>query len=169
VHRRGDDALVAVEIGLFEGRLQAAKGAERAMRSRFCASMVLGAPAEVWAAHGLRHPLGDGHRGFLDLVSSRVTAAHVDQAAATMTPELLLTLMYAGRPTDVCDEVAPLAAAVCTHFIIANVGASFTGEGVKGLWRLAALTRNLRRLASVESALPAAACRCVAMRADPRY
>jgi len=119
---------------------------ELAMRSRFCASMALGAPADTWRAHGLRHPLGETHRGFLDLVPSRVTAAHVDQAAATMTPELLLTLMYAGSARQIVDEVAPLADAGCTHFIIANAGASFMADGLRGLWRLAALTRGLRRL-----------------------
>lgn len=119
---------------------------ERAMRTRFCASMALGAPADVWRTHGLTHPLGDTHRGFLDLVPSRITAAQVDQAAATMTPELLLTLMYAGSARQIRDEVAPLADAGCTHFIIANAGASFMGEGATGLWRLAMLTRSLRRL-----------------------
>jgi len=119
---------------------------ERAMRSRFCASLVLGVPADVWRAHGLVHPLGDTHRGFLDLVPPRVTAAHVDQAAATMTRELLLTTMYAGNAREICDEVAPLVAAGCTHFITANAGASFMGAGAKGLWHLATLTRNLRRL-----------------------
>jgi phthiodiolone/phenolphthiodiolone dimycocerosates ketoreductase len=117
-----------------------------AMRSRVCASMALGAPADVWRAHGLRHPLGDTHRGFLDLVPSRITPAHVDQAAATMTPELLLTLIYAGSARQICDEIAPLVAAGCTHFILADAGASFMASGARGLWRLAVLTRTLRRL-----------------------
>lgn len=119
---------------------------DRAMRSRFCASMALGAPATVWRMHGLRHPLGDDHRGFLDLVPPRVTPAHVDQAAATMIPELLLTLMYAGTPAQIRDELAPLAAAGCRHFILVNMGASFTGEGMKDMWRLGRLIRALRRL-----------------------
>ncbi len=119
---------------------------DRAMRSRFCATMALGAPADVWRTHGADHPLGDTHRGFLDLVPSRVTSAEVDRAAATMTPELLLTLMYAGSPRQICDEVAPLVTAGCTHFIVANAGASFTGDGLRGLGRLADLMRRLRRI-----------------------
>jgi phthiodiolone/phenolphthiodiolone dimycocerosates ketoreductase len=119
---------------------------ERAMASRVCASLVLGAPAEVWRAHGLAHPLGDAHRGFLDLVPSRITREQVDRAAATMTPQLLLTLMYAGSARQICEEVAPFVDAGCTHFIIANAGASFTGDGAKGLWRLADLLRRLRQL-----------------------
>ena len=105
-------------------------------------SMALGAPAAVWREHGLTHPLGETHAGFLDLVPSRVTTAQVDQAAATMTPTLLLTIMYAGSPQEICAEAAPLAAAGCTHFILANAGASFMGDGAKGLWRLGNLIRQ---------------------------
>jgi len=119
---------------------------ERAMRSRFCATMALGAPSEVWRAQGRTHPLGDTHRGFLDLVPTRITAEHVDRAATTMTPEILLTLLYAGSAQQICEEVAPLVAAGCGHFIIANAGAAFSGDGIKGLWRLADLMRRLRRL-----------------------
>jgi len=119
---------------------------ERAMKSRFCAAMALGAPAAAWRAHGCTHPLGDAHGGFLDLVPTRVTAAQVDRAAATMTPELLLTLLYAGNVRQICAEVAPLVEAGCGHFIIANAGASFTGAGAKDFWRLADLMRQLRRL-----------------------
>jgi hypothetical protein len=116
------------------------------MRSRFCATMALGAPAEVWRAQGRTHPLGDRHHGFLDLVPTRITAEQIDRAAATMTPEILLTLLYAGSAQQICEEVAPLVDAGCGHFIIANAGASFTGDGLKGLWRLADLMRRLRRL-----------------------
>jgi phthiodiolone/phenolphthiodiolone dimycocerosates ketoreductase len=119
---------------------------ERAMNSRFCATMALGAPAGVWRAQGRAHPLGDGHGGFLDLVQSRVTVEQIDRAAATMTSEILLSLLYAGSASQICDEVAPLVDAGCRHFIIANIGASFTGDGAKGLWRLGDLMRRLRRL-----------------------
>jgi phthiodiolone/phenolphthiodiolone dimycocerosates ketoreductase len=119
---------------------------DQAMKSRFCATLALGAPADVWRAHGLAHPLRDNHRGFLDLVPTRVTDAEIDRAAATMTPALLLTLMYAGSARQISEEVAPLAAAGCRHFIIANAGASFSGDNIRGLWRLAELMRRLRRL-----------------------
>jgi phthiodiolone/phenolphthiodiolone dimycocerosates ketoreductase len=119
---------------------------ERAMKSRFCAALALGAPAETWRLHGKAHPLGENHRGFLDLVPSRVTDEQIDQAAAGMSPELLETIFYAGSPAEICNEVAPLADAGCRHFIIANMGASFTGEGLKDIWRLGQLMRALKRL-----------------------
>lgn len=118
----------------------------RAMQSRFCATLALGAPAAVWKAHGRTHPLGENHRGFLDLVPPRVTDEQIEQSARTMTAEILLSLFYAGSPQEIRDEVAPLAAAGCRHFIIANMGASFTGDGVADVWRLRTLMRELMRL-----------------------
>jgi len=122
---------------------------ERAMKSRFCAAMALGAPAEAWKATGATHPLGEHHCGFLDLVPSRITVEDIDRAAATMTPELLLTHFYAGSPAEIAAEVAPLASAGCRHFILANMGATFTGEGLADIWRLGRLMRMLRRLETI--------------------
>jgi phthiodiolone/phenolphthiodiolone dimycocerosates ketoreductase len=117
-----------------------------ALRSRVAATMVLGVPAAVWRAQGLTHPLGDQHRGFLDLVPTRISDDDIDRAARTMTPELFLSMMYAGSVEQICDEVAPLADAGCRHFIVANLGAMFSGDGARGLWRLTRLMRRLRRL-----------------------
>jgi len=55
-------------------------------------------------------------------------------------------MFYAGSPQEICDQVAPLAAAGCRHFIIANIGVPFTGASAKGQWRLAQLMRKLRKL-----------------------
>jgi hypothetical protein len=100
----------------------------------------------VWRAQGRTHPLGAGFRGFLDLVPPRVTEAQLDAAARTMTPEILLSILYAGSPAEISAEVAPLVDAGCRHFILANVGTSFTGEGLADLWRLRDLMRRLKRL-----------------------
>ncbi|MBI1814644.1 MAG: LLM class flavin-dependent oxidoreductase [Deltaproteobacteria bacterium] len=139
----GFSATHTMLVALGESREQVL---ERAMKSRFCATLTLGVPADVWRAHGLTHPLGDAHRGFLDIVPTRISDVEIDRAVAMMIPELLLTLMYAGSAQQICDEVAPLVDAGCGHFIIANAGASFTGDNVRGLWRLAELMRRLRRL-----------------------
>jgi hypothetical protein len=63
-----------------------------------------------------------------------------------MRPELLAGMLYLGSVDEIVAEVAPLVAAGCRHFIIANAGASFMGEGARGLTRLAQLMRRLRRL-----------------------
>jgi phthiodiolone/phenolphthiodiolone dimycocerosates ketoreductase len=118
----------------------------QAMRSPVCAAMALGAPAAAWSALGLTHPLGSKHGGFLDLVPTRIGAAEVERALATMRPELLQGQLYLGNVDEIVAEVQPLVAAGCRHFIIANVGASFVGDGARGLVRLGQLMRRLRRL-----------------------
>jgi phthiodiolone/phenolphthiodiolone dimycocerosates ketoreductase len=119
---------------------------EAAMSSRVGAAMSLLVPAEVWREHGLTHPLGDDHKGFIDIVPPRVTAQQIDEAARTMTPELLATSMYAGSPAEIRREIAPLVEAGARHLIVANIGAALTGGGPRDLLRLASLIRKLRRL-----------------------
>ena len=117
-----------------------------AMRSLLGASMSLLLPAEVWREHGKRHPLGDQHKGFIDIVPPRVTDEQIAQAARDMTPEMLMTSMYAGSPGQIRDEVAPLVEAGARHLIVANMGAALTGGGAGDVLRLASLIRKLRRL-----------------------
>jgi hypothetical protein len=70
----------------------------------------------------------------------------VERALATVRPEILDGLLYVGSVDEVAAEVAPLVAAGCRHVIVANAGASFMGEGGRGLLRLAQLVRRLRAL-----------------------
>ena len=63
-----------------------------------------------------------------------------------MTPELLLTLMYAGqRPARSSTRWRRWRLRAARDFIVANAGASFTGEGLADLWRLRDLMRRLKR------------------------
>jgi phthiodiolone/phenolphthiodiolone dimycocerosates ketoreductase len=133
--------LVMVALGESRGKV-----IDVARRSRMGAAMALLAPDAVWKAQGLTHPLGDGFGGFYDIVPPRVTVEHIDAAARTMTPELLLSSLYAGSPEEVRDEIAPLVAAGARHVIVTNIGGSITGGGPADLWRLGSLIRKLRRL-----------------------
>jgi phthiodiolone/phenolphthiodiolone dimycocerosates ketoreductase len=117
-----------------------------AMNSRLGAAMTLLLPAEAWKQHGREHPLGPTHKGFIDIVPPRVTEAQIDQAQRGMTPEMLMSSMYAGSAAEIRDEVAPLVAAGARCFIISNMGAALTGGSPKDFLRLASLIRKLRRL-----------------------
>jgi phthiodiolone/phenolphthiodiolone dimycocerosates ketoreductase len=117
-----------------------------AMKSRLGAALALLAPDEAWQAQGKTHPLGAGFGGFYEIVPPRVTDEQIDAAAREMTPELLLTSMYAGSPSEIRDEVAPLVEAGARHIIVSNIGGSLTGGGLSDVWRLGSLIRKLRRL-----------------------
>ncbi len=119
---------------------------DTAMKSRLGAAMALLVPAEAWQAQGLEHPLGADHKGFIDIVPPRVTDQQLEQSARTVTPELLLSAMYAGSPAEIRDEIAPLVEAGARHIIISNMGGALTGGGLKDILRLGSLIRKLRRL-----------------------
>jgi phthiodiolone/phenolphthiodiolone dimycocerosates ketoreductase len=143
---RGSEPFLATQtllVALGESR---AAVLDKAMRSPICAATAMGAPAAAWTALGLEHPLGEGHVGFLDLVPTRIHQPEIDRTVRTMRPELLQGLLYMGSVDEVVNEVTPLVGAGCRHFIVANIGASFMGDGARGLARLASLMRRLRKL-----------------------
>ncbi len=118
----------------------------KALTNKYVAYNALGLPPQVWTECGLEHPFAPKFEGFLDLVPSRVGAEAVDAALARLTPELLDRLFYMGSPEEIARAAAPLAAAGCRHFIVANLGSAFTGEGLADLWRMGKLMRMLKRL-----------------------
>ena len=108
--------------------------------------MALLLPAEAWKAHGKRHPLGDEHKGFIDIVPPRVTDEQLDQAMRDVTPEMVGGSMFAGSPAEICEQVAPVVEGGARHLIVSNGGAALTGGKPIDLVRLASLMRKLRRL-----------------------
>ena len=119
---------------------------ETAMQSRLGAAMSMCLPAEAWKEQGLSHPLGDKHKGFIDIVPPTITDEQIEAAAKTMTPELLLGGMYAGSAAEIRDEIAPIVEAGAQHLIVSNTGAAFNGGSPKDFIRLSSLIRKLRRL-----------------------
>jgi len=119
---------------------------EKALKNKYVAYLTIGLPGVVWEEYGLEHPLGNAHPGFVELVPSRVDPSMVDAALKRMTPELIDHFLYMGTPREILAEAAPLAAAGCQHFIIANMGSAFTGAGLSEFLRMAALMRALKRL-----------------------
>jgi phthiodiolone/phenolphthiodiolone dimycocerosates ketoreductase len=119
---------------------------ELAMKSRLGAAMALLLPAEAWQKHGKKHPLGDDHKGFIEIVPPRVTDEQLDQAVRDVTPEMFGENVFAGSPAEICEQVAPLVEAGARHLIVSNGGAGLTGGKPIDLVRLGILMRKLRRL-----------------------
>ncbi|HYC56356.1 MAG TPA: hypothetical protein VEL28_15595, partial [Candidatus Binatia bacterium] len=103
-------------------------------------------PGAVWKQHGKTHPLGENFGGYYDIVPPRVTEEHIEEAGREVTAEMLLSSMYAGSPSQIRDEVAPIVAAGARHIIVSNIGGTLTGGGAKDIWLLGSLIRKLRRL-----------------------
>ncbi len=120
---------------------------EKALVNKYVAYMAMGLPPDLWSECGAVHPMGPDFGGFLEIVPSRVGPELIDAAIAQLNPELLDRLFYMGSVADVLESAAPLARAGARHFIIANMGGAFTGEGLKDFVRIRALMRGLKRLA----------------------
>lgn len=120
--------------------------AEIAVKNPYVAYMAMGLPPETWTACGVEHPMGDEFGGFLDIVPSEVTPEQIDRALAFVNRELLEQLFYMGSPEEIAADARELAAAGCRHFIVANMGGAFTGDGAVDFYRMAKLFRLLRRL-----------------------
>lgn len=79
---------------------------EEALNSVIMKTWALAAPAEVWARHGVQHPLGAEFSGLQDLVPQTID----EQAALAYTAKVPTSLMkeinFNGTPNEVIDQVA---------------------------------------------------------------
>jgi phthiodiolone/phenolphthiodiolone dimycocerosates ketoreductase len=119
---------------------------EKAINNPYVAYMACGLPPALWKELGLEHPMGEDFGGFLDIVPTRVTREQIALALERITPQLLDRLFFMGTPKEILAETAPLAEAGCRHFILANMGGAFTGEGLADLARMGKLIRGLKKL-----------------------
>ncbi len=119
---------------------------DKALGNPYVAYMACGLPPAAWSAAGLEHPMGPDFEGFLDIVPSRVSREQIDTALSRMTAELLDSLFFMGSVDDIAEQAEPLARAGCRHFIVANMGGAFSGEGAKDFLHTARLFRVLKRL-----------------------
>jgi phthiodiolone/phenolphthiodiolone dimycocerosates ketoreductase len=116
-----------------------------AVLSPAVAPLLLALPSRLWARHGLRHPLGED-RAFGDALPDEATPERLDEARRRATPALLGDGVFAGRVSDVVDEVRALVAAGLRHAVIAFIGPGVRGARASDVIRLGALVRRLHAL-----------------------
>ena len=101
-----DPASVTPAVWLFVFTGRSRDEVEESLSSEFAKAFALNIPAEMWASHGVRHPLGDDFAGGQDLVpqtfDERTALSYVKDVPASLLKEALLT----GTPADVIDQAA---------------------------------------------------------------
>jgi phthiodiolone/phenolphthiodiolone dimycocerosates ketoreductase len=79
---------------------------EETLSSEAAKAFALNVPAEMWASHGVQHPLGDDFSGGQDLVpqtlDEQTVLSHVKDVPLSLLKDALLT----GTPDDVIDQAA---------------------------------------------------------------
>lgn len=143
---RDPHAIVPAQmVQMLTARTQA--GLRRLLRAPAVRYLGLLAPDTVWARYGVKHPLGEGFRGLIDLMPHQLTKAEVQAAIAEVPDEVLHDWLMIGTPPEILARIRTLADAGLRHAIIfptaalvSNADMAF-GYGVL-LWLAARLRRQ---------------------------
>lgn len=118
----------------------------RAMGVEVTGAMTLLLPGQLWARHGLQHPLGETYEGFPEFVPEEVPPEILAEARRRATPELLADAVFAGSVDEVVEEIRALVRVGLRHVVIWNIGPLATGAGAREVVELVKLIRRLRRI-----------------------
>ena len=78
---------------------------DEALDSVIVKASVLGAPAEAWERHGVRHPLGADFSGVHDLIPQTMDKQTALSYTAKVPASLIKESFFTGTPDDVIDQV----------------------------------------------------------------
>jgi phthiodiolone/phenolphthiodiolone dimycocerosates ketoreductase len=121
---------------------------DEALGSTVMKAFALNAPAEVWASHGARHPLGDDFTGAQDLIPQTLNEQTVLSATAQVPPSLLKEFVLTGTPDEVIAQVAEWRDCGMNYPVLANISAVQPSlrRGLAATVPFMRILRQLRRL-----------------------
>lgn len=118
---------------------------EEALNSDIAKSFALNVSAEIWARHGVQHPLGKGFSGAQDLIpqtlDEQTVLSYTAQVPMSLSKEALLT----GTPGDVIDQAAQWRDHGVRYIVIANLS-TVQPSLRKGMAATIPLSKILRKL-----------------------
>jgi phthiodiolone/phenolphthiodiolone dimycocerosates ketoreductase len=118
-----DPASIIPAIGRYVVTGRSRDEIDEALASDVMKVGALNAPADVWARHGMRHPLGDDFSGAQDLVpqvlDEKTALAYVRDVPLSLLKECSL----AGTPDDVVEQVAEWRDHGVRYAVLTNVSA----------------------------------------------
>ena len=84
-------------------------------------AFALNIPAEMWASHGVEHPLGEDFSGAQDLVPQTLDEQTVLSYARRVPLSLLKEVLLTGTPEDVIDQAAEWRDHGLRYLVVCNV------------------------------------------------
>jgi len=142
----GRDPMAIIPAGLFPmlcGRTRA--DVEELVESVPVKALALLAPADVWARHGVEHPLGPTFAGLQDILPQTLDEATV-LSYAEKTPAALVREYYlTGTPTEILERMAEWRDHGVRYAIALN-GGPFRKDLTAGMLSNLPFVRILRRL-----------------------
>ena len=90
------------------------------MNSDAAKAFALNIPAEMWASHGVEHPLGEDFSGAQDLVPQTLDEQTVLSYARRVPVSMLKEALLTGTPEDVIDQAAEWRDHGLRYLVVAN-------------------------------------------------
>lgn len=118
---------------------------DEALDSVIVKSVALAAPAEVWARHGVEHPLGSDFSGVQDLVPQLIDQQSALEYTARVPASLMKEICFHGTTAEVLDQVAEWRDHGLRYLLVIN-GSQLNPKLRKGLSATLPYTNVLRGL-----------------------
>jgi phthiodiolone/phenolphthiodiolone dimycocerosates ketoreductase len=111
-------------------------------------AVMLNAPAEVWARHGARHPLGDDFSGLQDIIPQVFDEQTVLSYTADVPISIAKEFFLTGTPDEVIEQAAEWRDHGLQYPVLANVSAVQPSmrRGLAATVPFMRILRQLRRL-----------------------
>jgi phthiodiolone/phenolphthiodiolone dimycocerosates ketoreductase len=121
---------------------------EEALNSDIAKSFAVNLPAEIWARHGLQHPLGEDFSGAQDVIPQTMDEQTVLSYTAQVPVSLLKDAFVTGTPDDVIEQAAHRRDHGLRYAVVVNISALQPSlrKGLAASIPLAAILRGLKRL-----------------------
>lgn len=132
-------AMMFVITGVSQGQIQEAVESVAARTFGLCVS------AEMWARHGVQHPLGSGFSGIQDLLPQLLDHDTALSYAEKVTAAMVRDYFVVGTPGEIRDQIAEWRDYGLRHAVLVNVS-SFHPSVTAGLASNLPFLRTLRKL-----------------------
>ena len=119
-----------------------------ALGSTALKSFVLNAPAEAWARHGARHPLGDDFTGAQDIIPQTLDEQTVLSYTADVPISIAKEFFLTGTPDEIIEQLAEWRDCGVDYPVLANLSAVQPSlrRGFAATAHFTRIQRKLRRL-----------------------
>jgi phthiodiolone/phenolphthiodiolone dimycocerosates ketoreductase len=121
---------------------------EEALDSDIAKSFALNVSAEMWARHGVAHPLGEDFSGAQDLIPQTMDEQTVLSYTAQVPVSLLKDAFLTGTPDDVIDQAAQWRDHGLRYIVVCNISTLQPSlqKGLAASIPLATILRGLKKL-----------------------
>jgi len=133
-------------VFVFTGR--SSDEVDEALNSAFTKAAALDLPGEVWARHGMQHPMGLNSSGAQDLLPQLLDEQMVLSYTRDVPVSLLKEALLAGTPEEVIDQAAEWRDHGLRYLVVGNVSTLQPSlrRGLAATLPFAKIIRGLRRL-----------------------